>query len=69
MVVLQPAEELDQQERIALDSRRLRQQFLVGFYAQNVRRYLSHRFTLEGAQSDVFGTRLDHRLLCLLDLR
>ena len=68
MVVQQSAEELHQQERVALDSRRLRQQLVVGFHPEDVRRDLSHRFTLKGSQSDVFGAPLDQRSLRQLDL-
>jgi hypothetical protein len=50
VVVLEPAEELNEQERIALDPVRLLEQFLVRIDAEHVGRDLRDRFAIERPQ-------------------
>ena len=68
-VVLEPAEELNQQERIALDPARLLQEFLVRLGSQHVGRDLRDRGAIERPQANQLRSgldELDRRLLYLV---
>ena len=63
MLVLEAAEELDEQERVSLDQLGSAQQLLVGLGTQNVRGDLCDRLTPERAEADHLGPRLSQLVL------
>ena len=67
-VVLESAEELNEQERIALDPLGLLEEFRVCFGSEHVGRELCDRFAVERSQADQLRSGLDELDLRLLYL-
>jgi hypothetical protein len=68
VLVLEAAEELDEKERVSLDSLGFAQELLVGLGTQNVRGDLGDGLTPERAEADHLGPRLLQLVLGVLDL-